>query len=77
MSVDLGRNQLYTYSSLGSEKSEWRRVTLRATADTIKVIQGGKETSSAKPGVSPGPITFKPAPGLELRNIFLNDLSAK
>jgi hypothetical protein len=76
-SVELGKNQLYSYSSNAPAESKWQRVTLRATADAIRVFRDGQEKSSAKPGVSPGPIAFKPAAGLELRNVFLNDLSAK
>lgn len=77
-SVEFGTNQLHTITNADAQtRGKWTRVEVKATKDEVSRAVNGRVVNTARPGLPPGPFRFKPAPGLEVMNVFVRDLKRK
>jgi hypothetical protein len=53
---------------------KWNRVAVTVSPGEVSHTVNGRRVASVKPGVGAGPITFKPAAGLEIMNVFIREL---
>jgi hypothetical protein len=58
-----------------AKPGEWNRATVRIGGGRYTLLVNGKEVASIKGDMPPaGPVTFRSAEGLELRNIYIREL---
>ena len=81
LEVEVGAKNTYSYKNSDlSQNGKWHRMTFTVGKDGVGVSRDGlpfakaKETINDKPTSFAGPIRFKAAVGLELRNLFLREI---
>jgi hypothetical protein len=74
-SVEVGKNQVFAMKNLDVDtRGRWTRVVLKVGPDEVSRTVNGRWVGSVKTGVDAGSVTFKPAAGLELMNVFVREL---
>jgi hypothetical protein len=73
--VSIGPDQVFTYKNGDLTKNgKWNRMSLGVGKDGVSWYQSGEKLSKSGSVPGKGPITFKAADGLELRNVYLREI---
>jgi len=74
-SVEFGTNQSFTMTNPGADfRGQWNRIVATVGKDGVSSTINGRPGPKTNLVPGPGPITFKPAEGLELTSIYVREL---
>ena len=74
-SVELGTNQTFTMTNPGTDfRGQWNRVVVTVDKKGVSSTLNGRPGAKSNFVPGPGPITFKPAEGLEIMNVFVREV---
>jgi len=72
-SVQVGRGLGHTNPDINS-RGKWNRVVVTVSGNSVSLTTNGRPGPKTTYVPGPGPITFKPAEGLELMNVFVREM---